>query len=259
MYTLPLIISKVQKRITTFQMSALQVITVFALCSAISSAAAVQNASSHSFPPVARKCGPSTANITCVNRFGSLLPPSFFRDPDPTTGYTGTLVPDDPTWQLVVDADFVIFDEARGLELLGATPSIQKKYIDVLNVIHEAPIYVPDLNKLFVTQDGPPGNLTNLMIDLNVDPPTVTAFETDPPVYQATGGILHDNMIYWAMQGNNVSLPGGLKQRPGVVRFDPKTLKAEWLVNNFYGFFFGGLNDLTVDPYGDVWFTDSGK
>ncbi|KAJ8064645.1 hypothetical protein OCU04_006968 [Sclerotinia nivalis] len=97
------------------------------------------------------------------------------------------------------------------------------------------------------------------MIDLNDDPPTVTAFETDPPVYQPTGGILHDNMIYWATQGNNVTLPGGLKQRPGVVRVDPKTLKAEWLINNFYGVFFGGLNDLKVDPMGDIWFTDSGK
>lgn len=217
------------------------------------------NASIPRNPPVARTCGPSTAKIACVHRFGSLLPPSFSRDEDPTVGYTGALVPDDPSWQLVVDADIVIFDEARGLEMLGATPYIQPSFIPVLNVIHEAPIYVPHLNKLFVTQDGPPGNLSNLVIDLNFDPPKVEAFITDPPVYQPTGGILHNGKIYWAVQGNNVSLPNGLKQRPGVVRVDPETLKAEWLVNNFYGFFFGGLNDLTVDPRGDIWFTDSGK
>ncbi|RDL33852.1 Uncharacterized protein BP5553_08220 [Venustampulla echinocandica] len=224
---------------------------------ACASANTLQNNSNSKFHPVAKTCGPSTAKIACVYRYGTLLPPSFSRDQLPTVGYTGTLVPDDPSWNLVVDADFVIFDEKRGLEVLGAAPTIQKKYIDVLNVIHEAPIYVPDLNKLFVTQDGPPGNLSNLVIDLNYDPPTVASFVTDPPVYQPTGGILHDNMIYWAIQGNNVSLPNGLKQRPGVVRVDPKTLKAEWLINNFYGFFFGGLNDLTVDPNGDIWFTDS--
>lgn len=129
---------------------------------------------------------------------------------------------------------------------------------DVPSVVYEAPIYVPHLNKLFVTQDGPPGNLSNLVIDLNMNPPTLETFVTDPPVYQPTGDILHDGMIYWAVQGNIQTLPDGQKQRSGVVRVDPATLKAEWLVNNYYGFSFGGLNDLTVDAFGDVWFTDSG-
>lgn len=209
--------------------------------------------------PVASVCGPSTANIVCIHRYGSYLPPSYSRDADPTVGYAGTVVPDDPSWNLTAKADFVVFDRERGLKLLGNAPKIQHKYVPVLNVIHEAPIYVPHLNKLFVTQDGPPGNLTAIVIDLNEDPPVARSFVTDPPVYQPTGGILHDGMIYWAVQGNNVSLDGGLKQRPGIVRVDPATLKAEWLVNSYYGFFFGGLNDLTVDPIGDVWFTDSGS
>lgn len=209
--------------------------------------------------PVAALCGPRTASIVCIKRYGSYLPPSYSRDPDPTVGYAGTVVPDDLSWNLTSKADFVIFDRQRGLEILGQAPRIQHKYIPVLNVIHEAPIYVPLLNKLFVTQDGPPGNLSNIVIDLNVDPPTVQSFETDPPIYQPTGGILHDGMIYWAVQGNNVSLPNGLQQRPGVVRVDPATLKAEWLTNSYYGFWYGGLNDLTVDALGDVWFTDSGS
>lgn len=217
----------------------------------------VGNAHAQAYHPVAKTCGPTTANITCIYRYGTVLPPSFYRDADPTVPYSAAVVPDDPSWKQVANADFVVFDEVRGLEILGAAPKIFHKYIDVLDVIHEAPIYVPELNKLFVTQDGPPGNLSNLVIDLNHDPPVVEAFVTDPPVYQATGGILHKGMIYWAMQGNNVSLPEGLKQRPGVVRVDPRTYKAEWLINNYFGFFFGGLNDLTVDPEGDIWFTDS--
>lgn len=207
---------------------------------------------------VAAVCGPSTAEIVCINRYGSFLPPSFSRDEDPTVGYAGTVVPDDPSWELVSKADFVVFNRELGLDLLGGAPRIQHKYVPVLNVIHEAPIYVPHLNKLFVTQDGPPGNLTAIVIDLNEDPPTAKSFVTDPPIYQPTGGILHNGMIYWAVQGNNVSLSNGLKQRPGVVRVDPATLKAEWLMNSYYGFWYGGLNDLTVDSLGDVWFTDSG-
>lgn len=220
--------------------------------------ALAEEALSKVYHPVAATCGPTTANITCVHRYGTVLPPSFHRDADPTVGYSQTLVPDDPSWSLVANSDFVLFDSVRGLEILGASPKIYHQYLDVLNVIHEAPIYVPGLNKLFVTQDGPPGNLSNLVIDLNVDPPAIDTFITDPPVYQPTGGILHENMIYWAVQGNNVTLPGGVKQRPGVVRVDPFTYKAEWLTNNYFGFFYGGLNDLAVDSVGDVWFTDSG-
>ncbi|KAH9875835.1 hypothetical protein IAQ61_003300 [Plenodomus lingam] len=211
-----------------------------------------------SFVPIASACGPTTANITCIHRYGSVLPPSFWRDSDPNVGYSGTLVPDDPSWAaLVPTADFVVFDKELGLELLGPSPKILKNFVPLLNVIHEAPMFVPELNTLFTTQDGPPGNLSNIAIDLSTDPPTVNAFVTDPPVYQPTGGVLHEGYIYWAVQGNNVSLPGGLKQRPGIVRVDPKTYKAEWLLNNYHGFAFGGLNDLAVDSVGDIWFTDS--
>ncbi|KAF2724381.1 calcium-dependent phosphotriesterase [Polychaeton citri CBS 116435] len=206
---------------------------------------------------VAESCGPSSAAIACVYRYGAILPPAYSRNASPIYGYTALEVPGDPSWSLVQNASFVVFDRKKGLDILGSSPTLEPSYLKVLNVIHEAPIFVPALNKLFTTQDGPPGNFSNLEIDLNHDPPTVKAFVTDPPVYQPTGGILHDGSIYWAVQGNNVSLPNGQKQRPGIVKVDPKTYKAEWLLNNYYGFFFGGLNDLTVDPYGDIWFTDS--
>jgi sugar lactone lactonase YvrE len=209
--------------------------------------------------PVAYVCGPSTANVTCVNRHGSLLPPSFFRDPDPSFGYTATQVPDDPSWDLVQQADFVIFDKARGLEILGAAPTIAKDLIPVLNVIHEAPVFIPGLNKLFVARDGPPGSMPLMSLDLNCEPPNVSYVELDPPIYQPTGGLYNpaDGMVYLAVQGNNGSLPNGLKQHAGLARFDPVTLKSEWLINNYYGFNFAGPNDLTIGPVGDIWFTDT--
>jgi len=240
----------------TLTMFTSQLVPIAALLSIVDVTFAL--VSNSSYVPVAAKCGPTTANITCIHRYGSVLPPSFSRDPDPNVGYSGTLVPDDHSWAaLVPTADFIIFDKELGLEILGPSPKIWKNFIPLLNVIHEAPMFVPELNKLIITQDGPPGNLTNIAIDLNTDPPTVEAFVTDPPVYQPTGGILFEGYMYWAVQGNNISLPGGLKQRPGIVKVDPKTYKAEWLLNNYHGFFFGGLNDLTVDSVGDIWFTDS--
>ncbi|KAF4624955.1 hypothetical protein G7Y89_g13217 [Cudoniella acicularis] len=205
---------------------------------------------------VATKCGPNTANIICIDRYGSVLPPSFSRDSDPSVGYTGTVVPDDPSWSLVAAADFVVFDQERGLELLGGAPKITKVF-DVLNVIHEGPVYVPSENKLYVQQDGPPGNVSQLVIDLNVDPPTMSTFQTSPPTYQPNGGVYHDGKIYWTVMGNNVSLPGGVKQRPGIAVMDPATRKVETLLNNYYGFMFSGPNDLAIDTNGDIWFTDS--
>ncbi|KHN94905.1 Six-bladed beta-propeller, TolB-like protein [Metarhizium album ARSEF 1941] len=208
---------------------------------------------------VAFKCGPKTANVTCVNRYGSLLPPSFSRDPDPAVPYTGTTVPEDSSWLLVQGADFVLYDHKRGLELLGSAPKIYRGLVPTLNVIHEAPVFVPGLNKLFVQQDGPPGGMSIMQLDLNHDPPVKSWVQTDPPIYQPTGGLYNpkDGMIYYAVHGNNASLPNGLKQHAGLARVDPRTLKAEWLVNNYYGFNFAGPNDLVIDPVGDIWFTDT--
>jgi sugar lactone lactonase YvrE len=220
----------------------------------------VVNGSGPSTPgAVAQVCGPKSANVACVARYGSMLAPSFSRNPDPAVGYTGAEVPADKSWSIVQQADFVLFDEKRGLEILGPNPKISRGIIPVLNVIHEAPVFVPGLNKLFVTQDGPPGNMSIMSLDLNHDPPTVEFVQTDPPIYQPTGGVYNpaDGMVYLAVHGNNGSLPNGLKQHAGLARFDPKTLKAEWLVNNYHGFNFAGPNDLTIDPVGDIWFTDT--
>ncbi|KAL5317047.1 hypothetical protein ACEPPN_016101 [Leptodophora sp. 'Broadleaf-Isolate-01'] len=221
----------------------------------LSTAAAITNASS----PMASVCGPKTANITCVHRYGSLLPPSFSRDPDPAVPYTGAKVPDDPSWALVQKADFVIYDQLRGLKLLGPAPKIYRGLIPVLNVIHEAPVFVPGLNKLFVQQDGPPGSMSIMTLDLNHDPPTVQNVVTDPPLYQPTGGVYNpkDGYIYYAVHGKNATLPNKQQQHAGIARVDPKTLKAEWLVNNYFGFNFAGPNDLVIDPVGDIWFTDT--
>jgi sugar lactone lactonase YvrE len=208
---------------------------------------------------VAYTCGPKTAKVVCLNRYGSFLPPSFSRNPDPAYGYSDTQVPDDPSWALAQAADFVLFDKDRGLALLGATPKIYKAIIPVLNVIHEAPVFVPGINKLFLTQDGPPGFMPLMSLDLNFDPPKVSLVNLDPPIYQATGGLYNpkDGMVYLAVHGNNGSLPNGLKQHAGIARFNPKTLKSEWLVNNYFGFNFAGPNDLVIDPVGDIWFTDT--
>lgn len=102
---------------------------------------------------------------------------------------------------------------------------------------------------------GTSRDLTAIVLNLNEDAPTAKSFVTDLPIYQPRGGILHNSMIYDAVQGNIESLADGLKQHPRVVRVDPATLKAERPMNSYYGFLYGGLERVShdlhaIDPIG---------
>jgi hypothetical protein len=151
-------------------------------------------------PPVAKKCGPSTANIVCIDRYASVLPYHFFRNvttdfADPIA-FGSTSVPNDTSFGLVQDADFLIFDQARAFELLGESPTYDFVF-EVPSAIHEAPVYAPNVNKLFFSQLTPPGYLPQYVVDLNQDPPTLSEYNSDPPVYGPNGGFYHNGLIYW--------------------------------------------------------------
>jgi hypothetical protein len=149
--------------------------------------------------PVAKTCGPSTANIVCVDRYASVLPYHFFRNrtvDEPLT-FGSTSVPNDTSFGLVDGADFLVFDQARAFELLGDSPTYDFIF-EVSEAVHEAPVYVPSLNKLFMSQLAPPaGYLPQLVVDLNQDPPTLSEYLSDPPVYAPNGGTFHNGLIYW--------------------------------------------------------------
>ncbi|THY73114.1 hypothetical protein D6C93_10464, partial [Aureobasidium pullulans] len=89
--------------------------------------------------------------------------------------------------------------------------------------VHEAPVYVPGINKLFV------GVLEQ-------------GFESDPPVYAPNGGL-----IYWG------KFCISILER---LVLDPTSNKTTTLLNNYFGFYFNGLDDLFVDSHGDIWFAD---
>jgi hypothetical protein len=158
--------------------------------------------------PVAKTCGPSTANIVCIDRYASVLPYHFFRNrtvDEPLT-FGSTSVPNDTSFGLVDEADFLVFDQARALELLGESPTYDFIF-EVSEAVHEAPVYVPSLNKLFMSQLAPPaGYLPQLVVDLNQDPPTLSEYLSDPPVYAPNGGTFHNGLIYWGKPSRPSSL-----------------------------------------------------
>jgi hypothetical protein len=149
--------------------------------------------------PVAKTCGPSSANVVCLDKYASVLPYHFFRNrtvDEPLT-FGSTSVPNDTSFGLVEDADFLVFDQARALKLLGDSPTYEFIF-EVSPAVHEAPVYVPSLNKLFMSQLAPPaGYLPQLVVDLNQDPPTLSEYLSDPPVYAPNGGTFHNGLIYW--------------------------------------------------------------
>ncbi|KAL9591396.1 MAG: hypothetical protein Q9179_007767, partial [Wetmoreana sp. 5 TL-2023] len=208
--------------------------------------------------PLAQECDPSFPNVLCINKYATVMPYHFFRNiSNGTFGLTfgSTLVPNDTSFAHVDKADFLVFDQQRGLEILGSNPSYEFVF-KVSGAIHEAPVYVTSQNKLYLSQlTPPPGYLPQLAIDLNQDPPTLSEYLSDPPVYAPNGGTFHNGLIYWGASGGNNSI-GGTEQRAGLRTLHPETNKSTTILNNYFGYYFNTVGDLFVHPNGDVWFTD---
>ncbi|KAI9928522.1 hypothetical protein ASPWEDRAFT_336980 [Aspergillus wentii DTO 134E9] len=206
--------------------------------------------------PISEKCGSS---VVCINRYANVLPYHFFRNvstSDAPTTFGDTTIVNGTSLDHVKSADFIVFDKERGLEVLGSKPSYEYMF-SVSDAVHEAPVYVASQNKLYLSQLAPPpGYLPQLVVDLNQDPPTLSEFLSDPPVYAPNGGTFYDGKVIWGASGGNNSV-GGSEQRISLRTLDPQTNKTTSLVNNYFGFYFNTIDDLIVHPKtGDVWFTD---
>ena len=210
--------------------------------------------------PLARPCRPDLPNVICINRYAAVMPYPFDRPAFRGTGsladdaFQRTNVTNDESFELVRAASFIVFDRKRGLKILGSNPTYEVIF-NVSNYIHEAPVYVPEQNKLifseFSAEFVPP-----LVIDLNESPPTLSNLTTDPPVYGINGGRYYKGRVYWAVSGikRRADLP---IQESGIVALDPATNEVTTLLNNYFGTPFNSPNDLTVTRCGDIFFTDA--
>jgi len=215
--------------------------------------------SSQVVSPLAEPCGsPFPNGAVCINHYSSVMPLPFFRQPlngsvDDT--YGSTSVPNDPSFAIVDDAPFLVFDRQRGMEILNSISS-NEFIFKVPLTTHEAPVYVAKQNKLYLSELAP--NVTNqLVIDLGKQPFTLQNFTSDPPVYGVNGGTFANGSIYWAAGGGTSGI-NGFRRRPGIFKVDPDTNKSEAVLNNYFGWYLNSPDDLFVDPSGDIWFTDPG-
>lgn len=126
---------------------------------------------------------------------------------------------------------------------------------------YDAPVWVPAQNKLYFAVRGPPGYLPQMCIDLTKLPPTLTMWSSNPTMYVPGDMALYHGKILVAAAGSNVTYwknNSPMSYRPGLVVVDPDTREQDWLLNNYFGYFFNGLSGVAVDKYGGIWFTDSG-
>lgn len=205
----------------------------------------------------------SASNVACVTQHAAVLPLPFSRG-GILDNFKRTQVPSDPSFSnLLANASFVVFSQeqdADGLSLLGSAPQVEKVFTTRNDSIHEAPVYIPDLNVLIFSQPHA-GIYTQQLINLNATPPILEPYTSQPPVYAVNGGTYHAGKVYWASEAS-FSFPspvdGSLvQQAPGIYELDPATNLTRALVNNYYGSLFNSPNDLVIDENGDLWFTDS--
>ncbi|THY15597.1 calcium-dependent phosphotriesterase [Aureobasidium pullulans] len=217
--------------------------------------------------PLAQACPgyPNNTDVVCIDRYASAMPPSFERQSStggvfsPNDTFVETQVPFDPSFSLVKNATFVVFDQ-RGSQILGSSPKLEPVFASRNDSIHEGPVYVPSLDAIIFSLPHQ-GIYQQQIIHLDGSTPRLENYTTAPPVYAVNGGKLFNGKIYWAVEAG-FSFPspqnGSLvAQRPGIYELDPSIGEVTTLLNNYFGQAFNSPNDLWVDDQGDIWFTDS--
>ena len=212
--------------------------------------------------PLVGECGPKTANIVCINHYAAVMPAPFGRNALAWEKFEEdsirTMKINDTSFSsLIPTADFIIYDKKRAFEILGDSPTYDFIF-NVSNNYHEAPVYVPSQNKIYNSQLKPSGFLPLYVIDLNKNPTTLETIELNPPLYAPNDAQYVDGSIYWSVAGSNNSIGDPPReQHSGIYKTNPATLETVCLLNNYFGYYFNGLNDIAVHKNGDIWFTDT--
>ena len=211
--------------------------------------------------PFAEPClSYSFPHVTCIRKYGSLIRGDFERKvrnvlADSDT-YWSTRMPQEPSFSHVSNASFLVFDQQLAPAILGPQPSVEYMFT-LEDASHEGPVYVPDTNELYFSRLQR-HYLPLLVVDLNKNPPTLSEKLVDPPIYAGSGARYRNGVIYYVTISGHGNLEGN-HFRPGVYTLNVTSGKSEALLNNYYGYYFNGADDLDVDSTGAIWFSDNSK
>ncbi|KAJ5717854.1 hypothetical protein N7488_003500 [Penicillium malachiteum] len=153
-----------------------------------------------------------------------------------------------------ISSAFSVYDNAF-YNILGSAPKLEVILEnDAFPFAHEASVYVPTTDQLFMSSNlytDPVTNQSTIKISkVNVTAHPVTAEIVNSTIPLPNGGVNHNGGILWTGQGT-MNKTGGLWQMSAEEPND-----AEFIVGGFYSRQFNSLNDVTVASDGSFWFTD---
>jgi gluconolactonase len=149
---------------------------------------------------------------------------------------------------------FLIYDNSFKA-IVGPSASLECVLEDDLPFAHEAAVYIPHQDSLFVTsnrcestQDD--GNSIMIHKLAREDAGIWTKERVDADITMANGGVNYQGGVLFCAQGSHSS-KGGLVSMEANAPY-----KVQTLVNNYHGRRFNSLNDVVIKSDGSVWFTD---
>jgi len=140
--------------------------------------------------------------------------------------------------------------------LLGSSPSLKLLLEKDFPFAHEAGVYIPEKNELFITSSPlprPDGGLRIKISKISLDDSNDVQCEelSCPDIVMANGGVnFSTDKVLFCAQGSG-SAPSGLFS----VTIAPP-YETELVVSGFYGRPFNSVNDVVVNNDGSIWFTD---
>jgi gluconolactonase len=149
---------------------------------------------------------------------------------------------------------FLIYDNSFKA-LVGPSASLECVLKDDLPFAHEAAVYIPHQDSLFVTsnrceptQDDGNSIMIHKLKRESAGNWTKERVKTD--IVMANGGINYQDGILFCAQGSHSS-------KSGLVSMEANApYKVQTLVNSYHGRRFNSLNDVVIKSDGSVWFTD---
>ncbi|KAL1634252.1 hypothetical protein SLS58_010757 [Diplodia intermedia] len=232
-------------------------LTVPLIASAAALAACQQVPLEHEESPLAGPCGGDYVfpAIVCMRNRGAVIRGDWERpvsnDLAHADTFRSTSMPHEPSFRHVQDADFVVWDEARGRHVLGPAPAVDYIFTTKGLLSHEAPVYSPETNELYFARLEH-RLLPQLAVDLSADPPVLREKTANPPIYGATGARYRAGLIYFSTLGGDDF--GGRSYRPGIYTLNATSGESRALLNNYYGYYFNGADDFDIDADGHICF-----
>jgi gluconolactonase len=177
--------------------------------------------------------------------------PTQCRDPsrDPSDNYPQVVRPDEHV--TATEPYFAIYNN-NFTSILGANPSLTIEIEKDWQFAHEAGIYVPSEEAVYIT--------SNKLISKDAEAIIVGVVrfkydhyeyeEIHPNVTMANGGINYHNELLFCDQGNKTHA-SGLKLVQAKPPYETRTL-----LSSFRGRPFNSPNDVAVHKDGSIWFTD---